>query len=214
MRFRKSSVKQQKEFSEGLSKATKDVLEGIDYECVASGGELVIGLGKSVRSKSCNVLGFFDQESMEICVAGGLPEGEFLSVLLHEFSHFEQFLDKESIWHDENVFVGWQLYGFMPKCSDLPEFIQEWAKKQLLRLEHDAEIRTVSGIQPRFRKIGLTKGKYCKQANFQLYSIVFGESPAWIDLVDELIEAAPSKILPDYRSYLTLPRKMQQILEQ
>ena len=117
------------------------------------------------------VSGYFDTGDMVLAVAMGLPEIEWLAVLVHEYSHFRQFKENCKAWKQTTVkgedvcdtiflFVG-------SNHKVIPKRILKDHTARVRNVELDCEKRTVRNI--RKFSLPLDIPSYIQKANSYLY---------------------------------------------
>ena len=125
-----------------------------------------------------NCGGFFNEHTL--ATALGKETEEFLSILVHEFSHVEQFLDKSSPWHDSF----WKKHGdaiswdYLDGKPDLSPNIVTRSFKASIAVELDCERRAVKNI--RKYKLNLDIPYYIQKGNAYLYAYYyFRKNQCW-----------------------------------
>jgi len=144
-------------------------------------------------------VGWFDGEKGNLSVATKRPQNLFLSILVHESSHLDQWVENRYLWDKLNpgytLFFEW-LGGKICKREHLEEAVQD-----IIRLELDCEKRAIKKILQYNLPIDLDK--YKRRANSYLYAyLYFFEKRTWIPgiYVDKLVwGAAPVRFAASYK---------------
>jgi len=148
--------------------------------------------------------GFFDDENKVLVVATKKPEIEWLEILVHEFSHFEQWRDKCPIWiadingNDPSTqFFDW-ING-----KDLEADELNFCLKIARDCEADCERRTVENIKKFDLPIDINK--YIKKSNAYIYfynhiknTRKWSEPNESAYTNEEIVNAMPNKFVDDY----------------
>jgi hypothetical protein len=143
----------------------KNLLGDIAVTCIKNKINLSLVAEKTIRlNEQIECSGFFDETTLAASV--NKKESEWISILIHESCHMDQFLDKKSLW---------------VKNSDPIDSLDKWLKgenikeKDLLKsinsailLELDCEIRTVKKYIK--YKIPFDKETYIQKANAYILS--------------------------------------------
>jgi len=145
--------------------------------------------------------GFFDGEAPELRMAGNNPHA--LKILVHEFGHLTQWLDKSSVWYkgvlDHTKLDSWLLGD---QVHHINEIIDEVAE-----VEHDNELRAVQLIKKFRLPIGVRE--YIREANSYLYFYQhLKNTRRWARpnnrpyMNTAVVSVCPSKIYPSYDEYV------------
>lgn len=141
------------------------LLGDIANKCLENNITLNLVAAKSIKiNDTIECSGFFDENTL--AVSTFKKQEEWLSILIHESCHMDQFLDKKSIW---------------VKGSDPIDSLDKWLKGEEIKeeeliksihcaiiLELDCEIRTVKKYLK--YKIPLDKDTYIQKANAYIFS--------------------------------------------
>lgn len=156
-----------------------------------------------VNAKESPTAGFYDPGTRYLVVAKGrLPKLAWLPVLVHEYSHLEQEIEKDSTFNTDIKDEGAEyiLDLFLMGKRKLSYKQLDLAIKKIVACEHNCEIRAVKNIS-RF-KLGLNKEKYIKQANAYLFYYYFVQQfkfwvPAQVAAYnqDYIVDNMPNKLL-------------------
>lgn len=187
----------------------KPFVSSVKRQCKAYGIELVLSPSRTVVltddfSQDC--AGYFCDRDKALVVACGKPFIKWVEILVHEFSHMEQ-------WKSDERWTKWT-----SSCGDTWDWLageKIMNQKQLMgvlddmvELEKDCEMRSVEKI----KKWGLPipVSKYIQKANIYLYSYYMlpelKKFPTNIYDDKSLISMSPSVFRKSYRK---VPEKMQ-----
>lgn len=106
--------------------------------------------------------GWFEESPPCLVVSTGMPEADWLGVLLHEYSHLTQWAEGAAIWREHMKTPGmWDWLNGKPQknAKAIVELTQE--------IEADCERRTVRLIRELRAPIDL--GRYCQEANAYIH---------------------------------------------
>jgi len=131
-----------------ISKGAKQFLNYAKKECDKNGIDLVVYDGKEIPNLRC--LGFFSEYEMQLGVAMGVPENNWVSTLAHELCHTKQFLENTKVWRNikiGNYDKGEMFDMWIEKKVELTEIQRKKYVKAIIDLEYDCEKRTVQLIK-------------------------------------------------------------------
>jgi len=169
--------------------------------------------------RDIGVGGFFDETSAILGVSIGCDDVHgILGVLLHEESHMDQWIEKDSIWHNQsatkkiNAFWEWlynpeykipKKFGTVDKCCTA-----------CIDLEIDCELRAIKKFKKYFPEI-FDNDRYIKSCNAYFYFIRYMTIiRGWPNIspfdVEELLEVCSSRLKSDY---LIIPSKIKEVLD-
>lgn len=154
------------------------------------------------------VSGYFDEDNKTLACALGKPTEQWLSILVHEFNHMQQSIEKAKVWTDiETRYYeyGEVLDSFLNGKKYPSRVIKECIRRNR-DMELDCEIRSVDMI--RYFGLNINVEEYIKQANSYVYFYtVMGITKRWCDkppyAIREIVECMPTKFLkPDEYNYI------------
>lgn len=170
-----------------------------------------------VNAKESPTSGYYDAGSRYLTVAKGKnPRKNWLSVLVHEYSHVEQEIDKDPVFYTEiknkdNDAAEYILDMFLMGKKKLSYKQLDLVIKKIVISEHNCEKRAVKNI--RKFKLGLDKKKYIQEANAYLFYYYFvKEAKFWVPAKiaayhqDFIVDNMPTEILP-FNQYKKLYKK-------
>jgi hypothetical protein len=205
-----------------LQKKSKTV-RGAAYDassiCESHGAELKLVASNMLMCEGCRVGGYFDSGNGRVAVAAGLSDFDFVSTLWHEIGHLEQFLDKSSYWHDKNVESGLEVCDLVEKgrLERPSDDLVLWANYQYLLLEWEADKNALNHLVPSYRRFGLTKTAYVKEASAYYYLFLSSRSCGLKKLrlgdVEKIKQFCPSRLLLDPRGYFKIPKEIKKIIK-
>ena len=180
----------------------KPFVTSVKRQCKTYGIELVMSPSKTVvltddLSQDCH--GYFDDANKALVVACGRPFEDWIEILVHEFSHMEQwkFDDRWGKWTDAcDMTWTWMAGERIMNKTQLNKTIDN-----MVELERDCEIRSVEKIRKWGLPISITN--YIKKANVYLYSYhmlpELKKFPTGIYNDKYLTSLAPDKFRKSYR---------------
>lgn len=155
--------------------------------------------------------GYFSDEYKELCVAMKGKEAEWLSTLVHESCHMDQYLENQFLWKKcepaYDIFSDWLLNKAEPPDDILRESIQD-----IIRLELDCEKRSIKKIKE--YDLNLDIPTYIQSANINLYAyLFFYETKSWCNDIFE--RRSVSKLAPKgfRRKYDKIPVRFHRALQ-
>lgn len=179
----------------------KKFVAHVKRKCKANKIELVLSPSRNVvitDTFSTDCSGYFDDVDKTLVVACGKPFQDWIEILVHEYSHMEQWLtdDRWEYWGEccQKLWE-WIDGELMMNTSQLTKVIDG-----MIELERDCELRSLANI----RKFGLkiNKSSYGRKANLYLYSYrimpILKKFPSGIYENKHLVNMCPSKISKKY----------------
>ncbi len=188
----------------------KPFISSVKRQCKAYGIELVLSPSKQVVLtddflQECS--GYFCDVDKAIVVACGKPFKDWFEILVHEFSHMEQWKSDErwSKWNDSTGKTwDWLAGDIMLNNKQLLAILDD-----MVEMERDCEMRAVEKIKKWDLPIPITP--YIQKSNTYLYSyhmlpqIKRFPTGIYSDMV--LAKMAPKKFRKSYRN---VPKDMQE----
>jgi hypothetical protein len=164
----------------------------------------------------CN--GFFSDNPLELVVACGQPEHEWILTYIHESSHMDQFLEDSELW-DTSV----------TKDKDASEIFFDWldgkrtnmalVKKSMRKLrdvELDCEKRSVKKIK-KYKINSINIEEYIQKANAYIFSYTYLlESRKWVQGIyfyEDVIKHSPKKFLKNPKDYDKIPQELREAFD-
>jgi hypothetical protein len=151
-------------------------------------------------------LGYFDPGNKEMAIASKRTKSSYYSILAHESSHMDQFINDKYLWEKHqpgrDIFIGWM------NNEDEPDFkILEEAVQDILRVELDCERRTVEKIKKYNLPIDIPC--YIQNVNADMYRYLFAlETKYWIvgtQSHSKIVQKCSTKFK---NSYVKIPRRL------
>lgn len=160
-------------------KEVREYFYEIEEKCKQHGVIFRVSGGEKVYSGSGGCGGFFSDEPPELAIAINKPFKWVIATLVHEDSHFDQWLDKKSIWHNKsntkkiNSFFYWLMK--MQNVKNPTEIA-----KNVIALEADCERRSLKKVKKRWSHI-ISPEEYAQSANAYMFSYLYmAKSGKWI----------------------------------
>lgn len=165
-----------------LSSFPKDVqsyFQEIDQKCKKHGVKFRISGGACVYSGSGKCGGFFSDSPKELAIAVNKPLKWVIATLVHEDSHFDQWLNHQSIWHNQKVSRNFSnFFDWLLKIKNIKNPTE--SAKHVISLESDCERRSIKKIKKRWSHI-ISPETYAQSANAYMFSYLYmAQSRQWI----------------------------------
>jgi hypothetical protein len=181
----------------------KKFVSHVKRKCKANKIELVLSPSRNVvitDSFSTDCSGYFDDVGKALVVACGKPFKDWIEILVHEYSHMEQWLtdDRWEYWGEccQKMWE-WIDGDLMMNTTQLVSVIDG-----MIELERDCELRSLENIKKFNLKIN--KSMYGRKANLYLYSYrlmpILKKFPSGIYDNKQIVKMCPSKIKKNYLS--------------
>lgn len=206
-------------YPEGI-KAIYKFVNHVEDKCKENGVELIFMARKYIKLSEDDLecVGYFDDANKELIIAVKRPIMDWLEILVHEYSHMNQWLEKEPIYIDckvgENC-PGSMIDLWIRKEVELNEEQQREYFKKVRYMELDNERRSVDIIK--LWNLPIDVDGYIRQANAYVYFYLAVEDyRKWYDPEsnmfddEDLLEAMPAT-LEDENDYDKLPSGTQMI---
>jgi hypothetical protein len=180
----------------------KPFMASVKRQCKTYGVELMLAPAKKIVltddfEQECS--GYFDSDEKVLAVACGKPFIEWFEILIHEFSHMEQWKTdpRWEEWHDYTGHTwGWLSGEKIMNKSQLAK-----ALDKMVEMERDCEMRAVEKI--RKWELPIPINRYTKKANTYLYRYYMlpeiKRFPTGIYTDKKLAEMSPDTFKKSYR---------------
>jgi hypothetical protein len=180
----------------------KPFMASVKRQCKTYGVELMLAPAKKIVltddfEQECS--GYFDSDEKVLAVACGKPFIQWFEILIHEFSHMEQWKTdpRWDEWHDYTGHTwGWLAGEKIMNKSQLAK-----ALDKMVEMERDCEMRAVDKI--RKWELPIPINRYTKKANTYLYSYYMlpeiKRFPTGIYYDKKLVEMSPEGFKKSYR---------------
>jgi hypothetical protein len=190
----------------------KPFITSVKRQCKKYGIELILSPSKRVvltddYLQECS--GYFCDTDKALVVACGKPFEEWFEILIHEFSHMEQWKSDErwNVWNDNTGKTwDWLAGNIMLNKTQVLNMLDS-----MVELEKDCEMRAIEKIKKWGLPVNLTR--YVKKANVYLYSYhmmpILKRFPTGIYSDKNLIEMAPKSFKKTYRN---VPKDMSEYI--
>jgi hypothetical protein len=163
--------------------------------------ELMMSPSKTVvltDNFSADCSGYFDDVDKVMAVACGKPFKEWIEILVHEFSHMQQWLYDER-WEHWTDCCG-ELWSWLDKEKIMNNSQLKSVIDGMIDLERDCEVRALNNI--RKWNLPINKSEYKRKANLYLYSYrimpILRKFPSGIYENKTLISMCPPRMLKKY----------------
>jgi hypothetical protein len=163
--------------------------------------ELMMSPSKTVvltDNFSADCSGYFDDVDKVMAVACGKPFKDWIEILVHEFSHMQQWLDDDR-WEHWTDCCG-ELWTWLDKEKIMNNNQLKAVIDGMIDLERDCEVRALDNITK--WKLPINKSEYKRKANLYLYSYrmmpILRKFPSGIYDNKSLIAMCPPRMLKKY----------------
>ena len=179
----------------------KPFFNNVKRRCKANKIELMLAPSRTVvitDSFSTDCSGYFDDYDKVLAVACGKPFEDWIEILVHEYSHMEQWLSdpRWTKWTQHCL----DLWCWLDKEKIMNNSQLKLVVDGMIELERDCEVRDIHNIE----KWGLpiNKSAYKRKANLYLYSYrmmpILKRFPSGIYSNDNLVAMCPSRMMKKY----------------
>jgi hypothetical protein len=201
------SVKIDKKARAILNSFPKDVQDyfyEINEKCAKHGVKFRVSSGSVVYSGGGSCGGFFSDSPKELAIAVNKPLKWVIATLVHEDSHFDQWLNRQSIWHNQKVSRNFNsFFDWLLKIKNIKNPTE--TAKHVIALESDCERRSIKKIKKRWSHI-ISPETYAQSANAYMFSYLYmAQSRKWISETIEIKNKCfyrnfPQKILSKFEN--------------
>jgi hypothetical protein len=197
-----------------LNDVHKKVLADITIDCIDNGITLKISNQKKVKVNDGETLGcagFFDEARRELAVASGMPTKYWFQVLLHEYNHMRQWIDK--IFSKPKYSNTFDLWTWLDGSIELSSKDVSDTVSKIRNLELDCEKRTAKMIGE-YPGLNINVSEYIKGANSYLYFYeIVRKHRKWCKKAPYKIKEI-IKLMPDYflTNYTKLPKGYEKLV--
>jgi hypothetical protein len=153
--------------------------------------------------------GYFDENDLVLCVSNSNSEQIFITNLVHESSHMDQFIQDKYLW--EKCSPGYSIFFKWLEGSSIVKYeVLEEAVQDIIRIELDCEHRSLKKIK--HYNLDIDTSYYIRQTNAYLYGYLFAlETRHWTPQIyfnDKVVAASSSRLK---KSYDKIPIKLHRI---
>lgn len=175
----------------------KIFVQNVKRRCKANNIELVLSPSRAVvltDSFSTDCAGYFDDSDRVLAVACGKPFDQWIEILIHEYSHMEQYLHDErwAYWGDCCA----KMWEWLDNELELDDETLLYVVNGMIDLERDCELRALANIIK--WDLPINKSRYQRKANLYLYSYrlmpITKKFPTGIYENEDLIKLCPKTI--------------------
>jgi hypothetical protein len=176
----------------------KQFVAYVKRRCKIKGIELMLSPSRNVvitDSFSTDCSGYFDDVNKVLVVACGRPFNEWIEILIHEYSHMQQ-------WTSDDRWTHWtdcclDLWAWLDKEKTMNGTQLGKVLDGMVDLERDCELRAIENIKK--WKLPINKAQYQRKANLYLYSYrlmaQLKKFPSGIYDNKEIVAMCPSRIV-------------------
>jgi hypothetical protein len=181
----------------------KQFVAYVRRRCKIKGIELMLSPSRNVvitDSFSTDCSGYFDDVNKVLVVACGRPFNEWIEILIHEYSHMQQWTsdDRWTYWTDCCL----DLWAWLDKEKTMNGTQLGKVLDGMVDLERDCELRAIENIKK--WKLPINKAQYQRKANLYLYSYKLmaqlKKFPSGIYDNKEIVAMCPSRIVSNKSS--------------
>ena len=175
----------------------KSFVKNVKRRCKANNVELMLSPSRTVvltDSYSTDCHGYFDETDKALVVACGKPFEDWIEILIHEYSHMEQYIhdDRWAYWTD----CCSKMWEWLDGELQLDDENLLYVIDGMIELERDCELRALTNIIK--WDLPINKSNYQRKANLYLYSYrmmpIIKKFPTGIYENQELIKLCPKTI--------------------
>lgn len=171
-----------------LSSFPKDVqnyFREIDEKCKKNNVKFRVSGGSVVYSGGGSCAGFFSSSPKELVVSINKPLKWVIATLVHEDSHFDQWLNHKSIWYNQKVMRNFDnFFSWLLDSKNIKNPTE--SAKHVIALESDCERRSIKKIKKRWSHI-VSPETYAQSANAYMFSYLYmARSRKWISETIEI----------------------------
>jgi len=175
----------------------KQFVAHVKRSCKRNKVELMMAPSRTVvltDSFSTDCSGYFDDTDKVLAVACGKPFNAWIEILVHEYSHMQQWLhdDRWTHWTDCCL----ELWSWLDKEKIMNSAQLNHVLEGMIELERDCELRALDTI--RHWGLPINKSEYQRKANLYLYSYslmpILKKFPTGIYDNKELVAMCPARI--------------------
>jgi len=180
----------------------KSFVSNVKRRCKNNGVELVLSPSRTVvltDTFSSDCSGYFDGEDKALVVACGKPFEDWIEILIHEYSHMEQWLTDSRWKHWEDTCLA--LWDWMDKARMLNSTQLNNVIDSMIELERDCEVRALNNIKK--WNLPINKSMYKRKSNLYLYSYrlmpELKKFPTGIYDNKHILSMCPPRMLKNYK---------------
>lgn len=179
----------------------KQFVAHVRRRCTNKGIELMLSPSRNVvitDSFSTDCSGYFDDVNKVLVVACGKPFKDWIEILIHEYSHMQQWLDDDrwSYWTDCCL----DLWSWLDGEKILNNIQLNKVLDGMIELERDCELRALDNIAK--WNLPINKSRYKRKANLYLYSYrvlpIIKKFPTGLYDNKDLLSMCPTRIAKNY----------------
>lgn len=179
----------------------KQFVAHVRRRCTNKGIELMLSPSRNVvitDSFSTDCSGYFDDVNKVLVVACGKPFNDWIEILIHEYSHMQQWLDDDRWSHWTDCCL--DLWSWLDGEKILNNIQLNKVLDGMIELERDCELRALDNIAK--WNLPINKSRYKRKANLYLYSYrvlpIIKKFPTGLYDNKELLAMCPTRITKNY----------------
>jgi len=172
-------------------------------ECASKGISVHFEAKKFVNADNTRCSGYFDEDGKVLMVASRKAQRDFLPVFVHEFCHFQQWIEKDPIFMNasENTELDQDMWVWLDG-KDIPKTRVNRSLKAYQKLELDCEKRVVQHIKD--FGLSIIEDEYIKMANvYVLFYSLLSKTRKWYVKPpyhsSKLLKIIPDKFITSFR---------------
>lgn len=199
-----------------MHKKIEHFIETIKREAKDVNVKIILPKSKTVITNGVKVDGYFDDIDLEFPVLKcpvGKPRSEWLPVLVHEYSHLRQYIEKCSEWQESDKEKSDVIFEWI-NGKDFHLKKLKLSFRRTVEIELDCEKRSVEHIKA--FDLPINVDDYIRKANSLLffYNYVFTVR-RWYKISPFAIPKVYNKFRKDFKAdYNSLPNKYVKLYEQ
>lgn len=182
-------------------------------ECAKKGIKVVFAPKKFVYSDGTKCSGYFDEEDKELFVATKKPQRDWLSIFVHEFCHFQQWVEEDpdymNLCQDGKLDIA--MWDWL-SGKDIPMATVKKSLRAYQKMELNCEKRAVQHIDT--FGLSIRKSEYIQLANiYVLFYTILYKTRKWYKTppykVKKIMPIVPDTFL---KSYTKVPAKFEKLV--
>jgi len=181
-------------------------------ECAKNKIKVILVPKKYVYTEGTKCAGYFDEDDRILVVATRKPQKDWLPILVHEFCHSQQWVEKEPLYIKITKNKKLDLMWDWLEGKDMPMSVVRKSIRAYQKMELDCEKRSVRHIKN--FQLSIDMDEYIQLANIYVlfYSILL-KTRKWYNKppyrVKNLMKEVPKNFL---KSYIKVPSKFEDMV--
>ena len=112
--------------------------------------------------------GYFEAEPLKLACAIGKPIQQWLPILIHQFNHFNQYLNNKEQFKRDSIFIE-TLFGWLNYDLELEQYQLNDAMLSVLFVQRDCQVRTVQMIKKYHLEQYINIEQYIQKSNAYIF---------------------------------------------